>query len=280
MPIAELVNPNQNINVKTLTIEPKINRDGLPYDPRIDISPGEKQEILRSLEEPYVSIILPAAICLLFPEESESIANNSLLWERIKNRNLDFEGRKKNKEMLDSTSIMMELAFLKLSFPEKVHELNPIIDRYKEEFIREFDWKGSIDFVRIQTFFAYKVLFPLETPDEILEERYPEIREEIKRLGEQHQHLLIFDIYVTELAYTKLLFPHKEIELDEAFWKKARQSQRTEKWPGGWGHFAYEAMNMTILAADEAKITPNGIELLNQPSQAIKSDEMPIERSF
>lgn len=96
----------------------------------------------------------------------------------------------------------------------------------------------------------------------------------------------VSEILVPFMANIKLVFPERagDLGLDKKLWQEMRERLELVKKMRVWEKYFALAYYMTILAADEAKITPDGgIEVVMpkpEPEMQEKIPEMPVKRVF
>ena len=84
-----------------------------------------------------------------------------------------------------------------------------------------------------------------------------------------------------QAAAIKVLDPKADLGLDEAVWQDMRDELEACRKNGGWGFFCSLVMDMKILAADEVKVTENGLEItMRKPKLTSGVPPMPETKKF
>ncbi len=298
MPIAELVRQDQTINVKNLEVPPRVEDVAL-FEAYKDLSNSVRASIISAYEVAPVlretHIIGDAYIIpLIFKYGEHKTSVNSQEVDHFKD---DFDYLY---FLPDSSE--MKLLYLKFFDPEKFNEvfepksitslriLNNLVNDIVESSRRKeltMMLKKIVDYYIIFTSSRLNLINieDLRLFDQIMTQFTDSEIKEILSKNINGKAVLPF---FRPLAYLKLLKPQlaEQILNDEKYqefwsWGKSVLSLSLKGRTYGNALAAGRlAAFMTICAAKEAKITPNGIELSNKPSLSIESTELPVERKF
>ncbi len=304
MPIAEIVNEDQALNVKNLTV-PELPSSSLP----MGLTHEEKQDLLRAaqISSPNNLInrffTLPAVV--LFPEFIPIIQANERVWEDQKERVIKgskneayhrTNAKEEGMEFRESAFYSQYKTYLrqaKLVFPRRFKkelegQINPLdIKKLKDTY----NWDelpspgvGMINSAEtfIEDSFTYKVLYPGRVIAEEFERRWHKlntagalskvIKLELEYLNKkQYSPDLLFEI--------KLLAPNLLNGID---FSDVRNNPRSyiDAMRGGFNPYA-AAMHLFVILAKRAEITEEGIIVEPYPTLPIATNLiLPEERSF
>ncbi len=270
----------------------------IPFDPQRDISEQEKADILSDLITFYRRVSRTpkgwfidylGAVNTLFPNVIEQLPQAEQLWHESQNSQQHIGS---GNTVWAHAEVYDALAKDKLIFPRKWESL---VDHVNDRYLKIKDELSEIPYGKMTAYqyqcllkgvFALKVLSPGLIPDDFLEN--PSFHVEPLRLNSMltEEYRFTINLSLQNLSYMKILSPEKLKSsniLNNDFWRKALEE--LNKWRAAKNYYAFSwfAEYLTILSADEAKITEDGklqITMRKPNEQVVKSEPMPEERSF
>lgn len=275
----DLLAQERGINIKDLTEFESPRRKDLPFDQEHDITQSDKdriREYLTSLaakkkdesnawsnEENYAEYLLREAAIIkqllptfhpetIIPEDRKQVARQYI------------------------TRLLPELAArLLLNFQIVYPEEDTEITEDRLESIRFMGGKELPGLFASPYIPISHALTKLEALNAIKKNNPPYIGKNYWKLvkNELDQSIQKPFRFVRTARYAKTLFPDKfqEYPLPSNFWSKARaelQRLRENDSATGMEQFLKFALNLKVLAAQDAKITPHGLEFVTPPSRS------------
>ncbi len=308
MPIKELVNSGQKINVKDLTLD--LPEKEIPVlDVRSDLEKigagvaSGNQWVLnflsRSTQSPTNLLLLQhfSAIRFIFPEFLGD--NQEAVWKALK-PNIDVARRQRlprGEIPTDYKTLFDVLVYSKIAFPSLSPSQVGLDQRKMENKLKEnADYADIQPSPFIRTAFATRLFFPdldiqrylnigMKNAESILYLRARDTLLLIQRgklqINFQEDSALAQDL--KELVYIKTLYPgylerdnlwNEEVftAMYHTFKQLCNKTSRVKA--------SIFGMHLSILSADKAEIGPNGIVLTNRERVGKTSAPLPEERSF
>ena len=268
----------ERINIKDLTTEEPSKKEGLPFDPEKEITEKDWNVIRRNLglmfrgrKESHTSFDWPlffshiAAAKLLFPEKVNELGIDEHALEEMKQ---DLEGHPGT-----IASFLVMDANIKIFFPGgKGIET--------EDFFS--DAKKTLQRYRSQEnwpYFAYYAMYTaILFPNKISELNIDETAWQgmIDSLG-HFRNMEWVDLFARLASEMRLLCPERtsELGLDAAMWQKIKELFDLYRSEDKWIGILDLAKSSKLLAAEEIKITDQGLEIIMQREKPEFKEETP-----
>ncbi len=188
-------------------------------------------------------------------------------WQNTKNELESF--RHENRWWVFATRAMC----LKILFPDKTAELDldPAWQGMKDalESYRQADnwWNFANQAMQL------KILFPDKTAELDLNDlawQGMKNKLEYYRQGSWHA-------FADQAMNLKILFPDRtaELDLNDSAWQGMKEELESDRRNNNWGDFTSQATELKILAANEVKVTDQGLEITMRPLESFKSEKKP-----
>jgi len=272
--------PNpERINIKDLTLEEPPKKRELPFDVERDITEEDWDKLCRFLEE--ISVDDPARRSsfayvamntkLLYPNKPAEYFEG--LAEKIKS-----SAEQNRPDSYQNFSLIA--AALKVLSPEKFSEfhidnndwqgMKEVLESYKNgDHWDNFAWHAM----------KMKIIFPNKTSELFLDENaWFHMEETLFRHRNNNDRAL----FAMEM---RLLFPEKVLDfrIDKQMWDEMGKALTQSRIENEYYDFSTLAVTMKLLAAEEIKITDQGLEVIMQKEKSEFKEEtppMPQTRKF
>lgn len=279
---------NPPIDITTLVWEPAVRpRDTLPFDPEVDITEKDWETIIEKYEENKKEIaagqiehtlfistaFYAAAVTVLSPRRIPQLGveptPNQIMKKVLTNSHDDlFDGWRIYPYVPGIIKIGLgkttkHWIFAQDNWLEMLHNQH----RLKNEAWQEA-W--------VRQTLSMAILAPSKINELGVDDKGWE--EYLVKMWAQNQNRSD-DSNIISIAAFKLFHPQKagQYEIDQETWQKLRQRLQEFRQSEFWSHFCELSICLAILAAKEAKITDNGIELvMPDRKEPFKSDIPPI----
>jgi len=266
------------LDIGRLTIENPKSEKELPFDAREEITQEDWDKMIEALDTHRQGknwlgfIYLARAMLFVFPERRDELNLDEQVWKGMK-QELEYNKIQHYFRFVSHAVDMWQL------FPNRQSELDLTDQDFEkmkqtfEEFYNTENAKNSCAFYLI----FMKTLFPNQSLDlGLTDQAWKEIDDCLERYRSNDQ------IRFCELA-VKMKLLQRDVKLDDQDWGALRQMLEKNRTENSWGNFAYHSMEMQILAADEAMITPQGeLEIVMRKPKDFNQPKppMPVVRKF
>ncbi len=282
MAIKDIV--DRPINVKDLEMPERLPQL-IPFDPERDLTPEEIKGIRDTISWTDYYEETPFSLPFSFSMKPKSMDTVFNLLKR-KAQDIDVEswvGVSEHSARKDLEKAVTILAKIRLLFPNRFDQV-----KFQRSSLRDLYLRNFINSALIEPskFFKFKVLFPdYEISDNTWEQfknsNFSEEFYDAARINPSRASFLIDD-----LAYFRLFAPDKYATLpkpDEQIWNNAKVRVKELSREPFLLPFLSRVETMTVLAADEARLTENGVEIvMRKPHDELVQANTPVpeERSF
>ncbi len=298
MPIAELVNPNQTINIKDLTIEARSTTSAI-FDTSF-ISEEDKVRIERffnnhptrraidigiSIERETILKVTKLVLPDVFSKNTgkETLEN---LWKGFQEKITSYLNRVQgfNSHPGNLVTLLGVLASAKVIFPEEFNGLRNVpFAEIKEKGLERLG-KGIIPdepgflltFLDIGK--SFKTIFPNEDLSGFIDPHIEAVKRDLLTLYDEYPSL-----QVEQFSHLKLIHPNAFKEIyrpDEARISGTYDYMNGCKSENRWDTFCDRLEDLAILLSPDSRITDRGIELAPRNTPISLVTPLPIERSF
>lgn len=282
----------RRVNIKSLVLERPISRAGLPFDPERDLPESQRQRILAGLKEvhdgdlpgplDWLAFMSDAFYAkMLFPPGFDAqLGLDNFAWYGIAEQ---FEREKGYLETYRDVSPLVFIniaASLKILFPQRFGELNDdnlnrIWTEAKKELETENEGGSDASFNQVHDFLDLILLFPDRKSDINLDESlYLSAKRETEDTLQQGK----WHDFVSLALSLRLVFPERftEIKIKTNDWQMMKEALKNSVEEKGWNSRNIAlAAGMKILAAEEVKITDQGLEI-TMPKPAFQRFAQPL----
>jgi len=261
--------PDEDIKIHDFSVEAE-EVEKLKFDAESEIS-GEvwrklKDSLERCRENSWIGFDEKAfALKILFPDRASELGLNDDAWQGM---NTKLEKERENNHL----NFVEQAMRLKILFPERISELD--LDSVQQIIEDELIiWRHSDREVVIILALSSKIIFPEKTLEfDFDDEDWREIKEKLEDYRDNEQWLL----FAQQAMRLKILFPERisELGLDDKTWKIMKDLLKNYCKDKRWGSITNLAMYLKVLAADEVKVTDQGLELVMR-KQDFKQERKP-----
>ena len=275
---------SERINIKDLTLEEPEKKRGLPFDPERDITEedweGMKNDTKKDRAEHmwYFFAKKVMSMNILLPEKMEELdLKNEETWQGMR----DYL-KKLLKEGSSSDHLVSYATAMKIIFPERFSEFyvgGEVWEGMKNRLNREREAANWWAFAILAL--EMKILFP-DRSSEFLDDT---AREGMEKLLKKMRSEKIWYNYFQQAMQAKVLFPDRASDLypDKTAWKEIKEHLMRARTDSRGETFLEIAMHMKLLAAEEIKITDQGLEIImpkENPEFKEETPPMPQTRKF
>lgn len=244
--------PLEQINIKDLSTKPPEGKTRPRFDAESEITPEQWDQIQTQLEreQPLSKILHQASVKISLPSKFESIKMNETAYNEMFRRQVQLVAQVDNRTQAAGA--------LKIMFPDKHPGLH----------LRTVDVDQLLRWIKDgNDFYAYyfKLLQPLEDINKYFDAKSK--NKVLERLKECYRQCSggsqSWSDLTNDLSRTKLIFPDvaKQVPLTDDDWKKIISRVKGYNLPQEAGLLVDFLAGLKILAAKQARITEQGIEL-------------------
>lgn len=273
------------INIRDLAINEPPKKNELLFDPQVEITNQDLQGVVRLFEAfrdganvPNSLLEIAASVKIARPDFLDRLEFNQKSFDQI-DRSL--KGAEVSLWKLFSSSAV----FTKILFPNRFKSLK--VDDVFGEMTQKLTERKSIikssalvfttdvsDYYDFASHLA--ILFPGKFSLQPRDKEWDEINESLASLNEKER--LLFFARVARSR--RILFPERDTRLPHHTWLELKNLIKELQKKPSRRVLIELARDLTILAADEVKITEEGIELISNPQPFPVTQPLPERRKF
>lgn len=288
MPLEKYFGKEEKIDIKKLAVEEpeKKSEIKVSFDPEKEITNEDWERMKENLKnrrgDNWPNFFIRAVeIKLLFPDRTAELRLDD---ERVLGAMKEGLGkyRQKNKWWQFSEAAMEA----KILFPERAAELG-LDEQARKEMKKKLDhYKENKSWGEFaEQAMRVKIVFPHKASELGLTEEFWKNQKKRLERPRRNRYLYWGGDFAERAAVMKILFPERvpELGLNKETWEGMEGYLVERRNHGQLANFSKQAINMKILAAEEVKVSDNGLEIImskEKPKLGKETPPLPETRKF